>query len=169
MKRQFVFASLMSALFAPLPAAAADQPPTVSVKLLSAELAGQAVAAAVRECSGRGYQVAAALVSRDGNLLAFLRDPLAGPHTVEVSRGKAYASASLRVSTAELDAMSDAEGLRFADGVIVLRGGIPIDIGGIFYGGIGVIRSYPGGRRGMCQGRYRGHLRHLGIRRVRLA
>lgn len=119
-------------------ASAEDAPPTVSIKLLSAALAGQAVAAAVAECSGRGYQVAAALVSRDGNLLSFLRDPLAGSHTVDVSRGKAYASASLRVSTAELDNLSDATGLRFADGVMIIKGGVPIDIGGIFYGGIGV-------------------------------
>ncbi len=112
-----------------------EGPMTFEMKALSSSLAGQMAAAALAECDRRGYLVSVAVVNRDGNLTAFLRHPLASPMTIDVSQGKAYASANFRAPTAD---MVNEVGLMAAPKVILVKGGLPIDIGGTFYGGIGV-------------------------------
>ena len=67
----------------------------------------------------------------------------AGPHTVDSSRKKAYTAASFRRSTTELagliNKMPTLEALReINDQVLMLGGGLPIEIGGEVVGGIGV-------------------------------
>jgi uncharacterized protein GlcG (DUF336 family) len=123
-----------------LPAGAASEPPSVSLKSLAVATANRVAVAAVAECGRRGYKVAAAVVGRDGNLLAFLRHPLAGPHTIAVSQQKAYSAASLQAPTS---AMSSRPDLRFAPGILLIVGGVPIDVGGNFYGGVGVAGADP--------------------------
>jgi uncharacterized protein GlcG (DUF336 family) len=115
--------------------ALADEIPFVQTRTLSATLANQAMLAAYSECSKRGFHVAVALTSRDGQLQAFLRSPLAGPHTVQVSQRKAYTAATYQSSTLS---MREREELKFSPGVLLLGGGLPISIGGHFYGAIAV-------------------------------
>jgi uncharacterized protein GlcG (DUF336 family) len=115
--------------------AQADAPSFVTTRALTPDLAQQGVMAALRDCADRGYQVAAALVGRDGRLLAFARSPLAGPHTIDVAQGKAYTSATFRAATT---ALMDRDFMRDIPGVLVIGGGLPIQVGGHFYGGIGV-------------------------------
>jgi uncharacterized protein GlcG (DUF336 family) len=113
----------------------AEESPSVRVRLLAFYTAQRLALAAVESCRSQGYQVAAAVVDRSGNLQAFARDPLAGPHTIDVSQGKAYAAASFVVPTSE---MADNEVLRFAPRALLIGGGVPIRIGGNLYGGVGV-------------------------------
>jgi len=113
----------------------ADETPYVETRTLSASLANKAVMAAFDVCSKRGFHIAAALTGRDGNLLAFIRSPLAGPHTVEVSQRKAYTAATYQASTLS---MMQREELKFSPNVLLLGGGLPIRIGGHFYGAIGI-------------------------------
>lgn len=129
-------------LFSSLPAMvfAADMPATLTTQSLSPHIAGRIVTAAVENCTSRGYMVSAAVVGRDGNLLAFLRNPLSGPHTVEVSQRKAYSSASLQAATSAMSARQD---LSFAPGILLIVGGVPIDVGGKFYGGVAVAGAEP--------------------------
>lgn len=110
-------------------------PGAVEIKVLSAGLANAAVVAAAQHCRSAGYQVAVAVVDRGGNLLAFLRDPLAGPHTVEVSRLKAYSAVTYQAPTS---AMMRREELRYTPGLLLVGGGLPVEIGGSLYGAIGV-------------------------------
>lgn len=114
--------------------------PTITTKLLSKELANTMVVAAVDECAKKGYSVAAAVVGRDGNLAALLRDPLAGAHTVRTSESKAYTSASLQVATSQLEDRPD---MSFAPGILRIQGGVAINIGGNFYGGVAVSGADP--------------------------
>ena len=63
------------------------------------------------------------MVDRGGNLLAFLRDPLAGPHTAESSRRKAFTAATFGMSSAAfatLTANPGAAGLKDLTGVFAL-------------------------------------------------
>jgi|SaaInlStandDraft_7_1057024.scaffolds.fasta_scaffold26644_3 uncharacterized protein GlcG (DUF336 family) len=121
-------------------AIAEDQAPVMPLRFLSPDLANQAVTAAVADCTKRGYKVAVAVVDRAGNLAAFLRDPLSGPHTIKVAQGKAFTAATLQAVTSQVTNRPD---LRFAPGILLMIGGVPISAGGHFYGGIGVAGADP--------------------------
>lgn len=123
-------------------AAYAGEKPYVSTRGLSFDTAHRLAVTTARACRKMGYQVAAAVMDRSGNLQAFVRDPLAGAHTITVSQGKAYAAATFQVSTSE---MMDNEHLRFAPHVILIGGGVPVRIAGHMYGAVGVSGA-PGGK-----------------------
>ena len=109
--------------------------PYVSMRALTPEMANKVAVSAAQACRKQGYQVAVAVVDRAGNLLAFLRDPLSGAHTIAVSQRKAYTSATYQVASGE---MLGNQEMRFTPGVILLRGGLPIRVAGQFYGAVGV-------------------------------
>ncbi|NQV83257.1 MAG: heme-binding protein [Rhodospirillales bacterium] len=140
MKISWKFVFLLAVLGLPVPAYAEGDKPTITMRFLSPELATKAVTAAVEDCTKRGYKVSAAVVSRDGNLAAFLRNPLSGPHTIKVAQRKAYSSASLQAPTSQMKARTD---LSFAPGILLIVGGVPINVGGHFYGGVAVAGAEP--------------------------
>ena len=114
--------------------ARADAPASINLHSLSVETAGKIAQAALQHCQKGGYQVAVSVVDRYGNLLAFLRDPLAGHHTILVSQRKAYTAASTQAATIDLDL----EPARFAPAFQVIGGGVPVRIGGHMYGAVAV-------------------------------
>jgi uncharacterized protein GlcG (DUF336 family) len=116
-------------------------------RLLSAEAANTMVMAALAQCQKDGYRVSAAVVDRGGNLLAFVRDPAAGPHTAESSRRKAFTSATFGITSGAFVTLTGnpgAAGLKDLTGVFAVAGGVPIKIGNEVLGGIGV-GGAPGG------------------------
>ena len=118
-------------------------------KLLTAEAANAMVMGALAQCQKDGYRVSAAVVDRGGNLLAFVRDPTAGPHTAESSRRKAFTAATFGMTSAAfytLTANAAAAGLKDLTGVFALAGGVPIKLGNDVLGGIGV-GGAPGGEK----------------------
>jgi uncharacterized protein GlcG (DUF336 family) len=121
--------------------AAAEELPREAV--LPLHLASKAAAAAQEKCKQDGYRVSVAVVDRAGVLKVLMRGDGAGPHTTESSSKKAFTAASLRRPTSELaDLLAKAptlQGLRDMDQrVLILGGGLPIEIGGEVVGGIGV-------------------------------
>ncbi len=117
--------------------------------VLPVSLATKAATAALEKCTKDGYRVSVAVVDRAGVLRAFVRADGAGPHTVESSSKKAYTSVSLRGATADLAEMvakmPPLQGLRdMNDKILILGGGLPVEIGGEIVGGIGV-GGAPGG------------------------
>jgi len=121
--------------------AAAEELPKASVLPLA--LANKAATGALDKCKRDGYRVSVAVVNRDGVLTVLMRADGAGPHTVSSSTKKAYTAASLRRPTGDLaDAIAKQpalEGLRQMDSnILILGGGLPIEIGGEVVGGIGV-------------------------------
>lgn len=117
--------------------------------VLPLAMANKAVAAALDKCTKDGYRVSVAVADRAGVLRAFSRGDGAGSHTVESSSKKAYTAASLRGSTGDLaemlGRMPAVQGLRdMNDKILILGGGLPIEIGGEVVGGIGV-GGAPGG------------------------
>src|SRR6185369_12506926 len=90
-----------------------------------------------------GYRVSASIVDRAGVLRAMGRADGAGPHTVESSRKKAYTASSVRRPTSELAEliakMPALQSLRDMNPeILILGGGLPIEIGGEVVGAIGV-------------------------------
>jgi uncharacterized protein GlcG (DUF336 family) len=120
---------------------AADDLPKEAVLPLA--LANKAASAAVEKCKQDGYRVTAVVVDRAGVLRILMRGDGAGPHTVDSASKKAYTAASLRRPTGELaellTKMPSLQALRdMNDRILILGGGLPIEIGGEIVGGIGV-------------------------------
>jgi uncharacterized protein GlcG (DUF336 family) len=106
-------------------------------------MANKALQAAIEACRKDGYRVSASVADRAGVLRAMGRADGAGSHTVESSRKKAYTTASLRRPTTELAEMvakvPTLEALRDMNPeILILGGGLPIEISGEVVGGIGV-------------------------------
>ncbi len=127
-------------LLAPFEVFSTEKDPTVQLRVLASHIAHKIVSAAVENCAQRGYLVSAAVVDRNGNLAAFLRNPLSGPHTIKVSQRKAFSSATLRAKTSEMAYRSD---LNFAPDILLIVGGVPIQFVGNFYGGAAVAGAKP--------------------------
>jgi len=108
----------------------------VTTRVLSASSANRVAVAVEQACKKRGYQVAVAVADRYGNLLAFLRDPLAGAHTITVAQDKAYTAATLQGAT--LGLMDRVAFLRDTPRMALIGGGVPISFGGYLYGAVGV-------------------------------
>ena len=128
-------------------ASRAEAQGVMASRVLSAEAANAMVMGALEQCQKDGYKVSAAVVDRGGNLLAFIRDPTAGPHTAESSRRKAFTAATFGITSAAfttLTANPAAAGLKDLTGVFALAGGVPIKIGNDVLGGVGV-GGAPGG------------------------
>jgi uncharacterized protein GlcG (DUF336 family) len=128
-------------LLMPWTAPASDELPKEAV--LPTGLAGQAIQASLDACKKDGYRVSVSVVDRAGVLRAMARADGAGPHTVDSSRKKAYTAASLRRPTSELaeliNKVPSLQALReINDQILMLGGGLPIEIGGEVVGGIGV-------------------------------
>lgn len=120
---------------------AAEELPKESVLPLS--LATKAVQAAIDFCKKDGYRVSVSVVDRAGVLRAMMRFDGAGPHTTESSRKKAFTAATLKRPTSDLADMiaknPALQGLRDMDqNILMLGGGLPIEINGEMVGAIGV-------------------------------
>jgi uncharacterized protein GlcG (DUF336 family) len=121
--------------------ATADDLPKESV--LPFHVANKAIHAAMEACKKDGYRVSVSVVDRAGVLRAMGRADGAGPHTVDSSQKKAYTAASLRRPTSELAELigkvPTLQALReMNEHVLILGGGLPIEVGGDVVGGIGV-------------------------------
>jgi uncharacterized protein GlcG (DUF336 family) len=141
--RLFVAATVML-LLAGVPApqsTSADELPKESVLPLGT--ATKAIQAALDACKKDGYRVSVSIVDRAGVLRAMGRADGAGSHTVDSSRKKAYTAASLRRPTSELADLiikvPTLQALRDMNGeILILGGGLPIEISGEVIGAIGV-------------------------------
>lgn len=105
--------------------------------------AAKAASAALEKCAKDGYKVSVAVADRAGLLRTLQRGDGAGPHTIDSSSKKAYTAASLRRPTSELAELitkvPTLQSLRdMNEKVLILGGGLPIEIGGEIIGGIGV-------------------------------
>jgi uncharacterized protein GlcG (DUF336 family) len=112
-------------------------------KVLTQSLAVEAAHAALASCERLGYRVSAAVVDRDGVIIALLRGDGAGPHTIDSSSRKAYTAASMGRPTAELAKLVAGnpalDGLRqMNEKILILGGGLPVKAGENLIGGIGV-------------------------------
>ena len=119
----------------------AEDLPKESVLPLAA--ANKAIQGALEACKKDGYRVSVSVVDRAGVLRAMGRADGAGPHTVDSSRKKAYTAASVRRPTTELaDLITKVPTLQalrdMNDNILMLGGGLPIEISGDVVGGIGV-------------------------------
>ena len=117
--------------------AAADDPMMVQVKRLSLDTATKVAQAAVAACREKGIQMGVTVVDRDGTVQVALRDTIAPPITLPISKGKALAAVNFSVATSELADRANTP-IGRVPGVVMSAGGIPIQVGGAMVGGVGV-------------------------------
>lgn len=138
-----------SALFSM--SALADSLPTR--KQLPLSLAMEAAMEAVAVCEKSGYRVTATVMDASGVIKAIAKGDLAPPHTLDSSRGKAYAAVSLGPNFSEPTTSAIvarvANGTAFGPlqhlpGVFLVPGGVLIKSGDDVVGAIGV-GGAPGG------------------------
>ena len=147
MKSRHLLFSLLFFVLLPLPAAA-EEDALVTFKAMKPDLALQLAQATLDSCRKSGYQVAVAVVDRLGVTQVMLRDRLAGAHTPETARRKAWTAASFRTDTLammeETQAGKPQSGVRFVSDALMIGGGIPVTAAGSLIGAVGVSGA-PGG------------------------
>jgi len=120
-----------------------------SFKILTPETALALAKATLEDCRARGYQTAVAVVDRFGGVQVILRDLLAGAHTPETARRKAWTAASFRTDTLQMMAATAYDqvqsGVRHLDQALMVGGGVPVQAAGSLVGAVGVSGA-PGGR-----------------------
>ena len=125
---------LCSAMISSSTLAASDA--YVSARILTAANANKIATVAEQICKKKGYQVSVAVVDRFGNLLSFVRDPLAGAHTIGIAKDKAYTAATFQGDTITL--AKQLEFLKGTPNLSLVGGGVPVKLGGYMYGAVGV-------------------------------
>jgi uncharacterized protein GlcG (DUF336 family) len=112
----------------------------VTQRNLSLPLAKTIAEATLAACKAKGYNTAAAVVDRAGQVLVILRDEQATAQTAEMARRKAYTARMFRTTTLEFQkrTMSDPTLLPQRDvaDILALGGGVPIRVGEEVIGGV---------------------------------
>jgi uncharacterized protein GlcG (DUF336 family) len=126
----------------------AEERALATFKVLKPEVALELAQAALKACRDAGFQVAVAVTDRAGVTQVILRDQLAGSHTPETARRKAWTAASFRTDTMtmmkETQAGEAQSGVRFVSDALMIGGGIPVTAAGAMVGAVGVSGA-PGG------------------------
>jgi uncharacterized protein GlcG (DUF336 family) len=108
---------------------------------LSLPLAKTIAEATVAECKSKGFNTAAAVVDRAGQVLVILRDEQASPQTAEMARRKAYTARMFRTTTIEFQKRTASDPSlapqRDIADILALGGGVPIQVGNETIGGVG--------------------------------
>jgi len=118
----------------------------VQVKLLSLDMARTIAEAAIKACRKDGYQVSVVVTDRSGEPLVVMRDVYSNRYFTQLAHGKTNAVIMGNTTSAELrQNRSDmVDELNLLDGVMVLAGGVPVQVAGSLVGAVGVSGA-PGG------------------------
>jgi len=112
----------------------------VTERNLSLALAKTIAEATLAECKSKGFNTAAAVVDRAGQVLVLLRDEKATAQTLEMARRKAYTARMFRLSTLDFQKRTADPTLsaqRDVSEILALGGGVPIQVGTETIGGVG--------------------------------
>ena len=120
-----------------------------SFKMMTPETALALAKATLEDCRARGYQTAVAVLDRFGGVQVILRDLLAGPHTPETARRKAWTAVNFKTDTQQMMETTAYDqvqsGVRHVDQALMVGGGVPIEAAGSLVGAVGVSGA-PGGQ-----------------------
>lgn len=123
--------------------AIAQEPLAVSLQRLTVDTTNRIATAAIASCRKEGIHITVTVVDRNGIVQTVMRDTLAAPVSVDISRMKAYTAVNFNAVTSQLTERADTPIGRI-DGLVMSGGGIPIRGAGMILGGIGVSGA-PGG------------------------
>jgi len=138
--------ALFAALFGATGAAAQG---LIAQKALSAEMALDLAQGALEKCRAQGYRVSVTVVNAEGLVKTFVRDDGAAPHTIDLSKKKAYTAATQRNLSGEVAKQWGNMPPPALDGIVTLAGGVPIKAGNEVIGAIGVSGAPAGSPAGV--------------------
>jgi uncharacterized protein GlcG (DUF336 family) len=116
-------------------------------KLLSAPVALTIAQTAYEACARQGNHVSVTVVGLEGEVLVAIRGDGSAPHTFENSQRKAYTSRTFRAPSGEFAQRvkdNPTTGAVHLAGVIAAQGALPIKLGDVVIGAVGVSGA-PGG------------------------
>lgn len=121
---------------------------SLTVKTIGMELARDIADESIKACRKKGYQVSAVVVDRNGLLQVALRDDLASRFTLQIAEEKANSVILSGINSGEFRKSREdiRPELNHMDGIIIMRGALPITIAGSRVGAIGVSGA-PGGEK----------------------
>ena len=129
----------------------------ITQKALSMEMAQAVVQGTVERCRADGFSVSVSVIDASGQLKAFVRDDgINGPHTVDLSRRKAYTALTFAsrwaTSLEAAKAWGHAVGspMPNVEGTTGLGGGVPIKVGDVPIGAVGVSGAVGGDKDEIC-------------------
>ena len=134
---RMIAAAVVCACLLPVPAAAQG---VVMQRNLSLPMAKTIAEATLAACKAKGFNTAAAVVDRAGQVIVLLRDEAATTQMLEMSRRKAYTARMFRVPTSEFQKRTQDPAFiaqRDIADILALGGGVPIQIGTDTIGGVG--------------------------------
>jgi uncharacterized protein GlcG (DUF336 family) len=112
----------------------------VTQRNLSLPLAKTIAEATLAACKAKGFNTAAAVVDRAGQVLVILRDEQATAQTAEMARRKAYTARMFRTTTLEFQKRTASDPTllpqRDVADILALGGGVPIRVGEEVIGGV---------------------------------
>ena len=109
----------------------------IQVSRLTMETALEIARGVVKACRDQGISISVTVVDRDGTPQAMLRDTVAAPITLRISKQKAFTAANFQVLTSELGELADGP-IGRVRGLTMYAGGVPIEVAGQMLGGVGV-------------------------------
>lgn len=116
-------------------------------KVLPLDAALKIAQGAMDRCKADGYKVSVTIVDAGGLVKLQLRGDGTNPHTVDLSKKKAYTAMTYKRTTAETVTAWKAAGVfPNIEGTVAVGGGVPIRAGADVIGGIGVSGA-PGGEK----------------------
>ncbi len=118
----------------------------VKIERMSLELATEVAKRSVEACRAQGYWVSAVVVDRSANVQVVMRDTYAARFTMQIAEQKANAviMAGTDSSTFVKNRADIRNELNNIDGLIMMRGGLPVKSGDVMLGAVGVSGA-PGG------------------------
>ena len=119
-------------------AAIAEGPMVVPLQRLSMDSAVKIAQGTIEACREQGIQIAVTVVDREGNVQVTLRDTIAAPITVPISKMKAFTAVNFNAATSAMSERADTPIGRL-DGLVMSAGGVPVLVGGsALVAGVGV-------------------------------
>jgi uncharacterized protein GlcG (DUF336 family) len=118
-------------------------------KNVSMKMALQIIEGTLEQCAKDGYKVSVVIVDNAGVVRASLRGDGTAPHTMEFARKKAYTARTRNQTSQEFMKLTDTPAsayLKQIPDVVAVAGGVPIRIGSVPIGAVGVSGA-PGGEK----------------------